>query len=157
MPYQTGEMAIIGNVLRGGQSTEADLPLVTIGGSGDVALYEHDNIAVDRWGRPLPMRGLVHQRADQDPQAAAADDSGRHAAARARRCRTTWSRTPARATGTATTKTRASSPTPSRAAATSSTARRSGAAIRRQRPTYQAFDAAEWNLETTMTPKKLGE
>jgi len=56
-PYQTGEMAIIGNVLRGGQSTEAGLPLVTIGGSGDVALYEHDNIAVDRWGRPLPMRG----------------------------------------------------------------------------------------------------
>jgi pectate lyase len=57
-PYQTGEMAIIGNVLRGGQSTESGLPLVTIGGSGDVALYEHDNIAVDRWGRPLPMRGM---------------------------------------------------------------------------------------------------
>jgi len=57
-PYQTGEMAIIGNVLRGGQSTPADLPLVTIGGSGDVAIHEYDNIAVDRWGRPLPMRGL---------------------------------------------------------------------------------------------------
>jgi len=57
-PYQTGEMAIIGNVLRGGQSTEPDLPLVMIGGSGDVAIYEHDNIAVDRWGRPLPMRGM---------------------------------------------------------------------------------------------------
>jgi pectate lyase len=56
--YQTGEMVIIGNVLRGGQSTEPGLPLVTIGGSGDVALHERDNIAVDRWGRPLPMRGL---------------------------------------------------------------------------------------------------
>jgi pectate lyase len=56
--YQAGEMAIIGNVLRGGQSTEAGLPLVTIGGSGDVALYERDNLAVDRWGQPLPMRGL---------------------------------------------------------------------------------------------------
>jgi pectate lyase len=55
--YQTGEMAIVGNVLRGGQSTAAGLPLVTIGGSGDVALYELDNIAVDRWGQPLPMRG----------------------------------------------------------------------------------------------------
>jgi hypothetical protein len=55
--YQTGEMAIIGNVLRGGQSTETGLPLVTIGGSGDVALYELDNIAVDRWGQPLPLRG----------------------------------------------------------------------------------------------------
>jgi pectate lyase len=57
-PYQTGEMAIIGNVLRGGQSTVDKLPLVTIGGSGDVALYESDNIAVDRFGNPLPMRGL---------------------------------------------------------------------------------------------------
>jgi pectate lyase len=56
--YQTGEMAIIGNVLRGGQSTVDRLPLVTIGGSGDVALYERDNIAVDRFGNPLPMRGL---------------------------------------------------------------------------------------------------
>jgi len=57
-PYQTGEMHIIGNVLRGGQSTPPDLPLVTIGGSGDVAIHEADNIAVDRWGRPLPMRGM---------------------------------------------------------------------------------------------------
>jgi hypothetical protein len=57
-PYQTGEMTIVGNVLRGGQSTPQGLPLVTIGGSGDVALFERDNIAVDRWGRPLPMRGL---------------------------------------------------------------------------------------------------
>jgi pectate lyase len=57
-PYQTGEMAIIGNVLRGGQSTVDKLPLVTIGGSGDVALYESDNIAADRFGNPLPMRGL---------------------------------------------------------------------------------------------------
>jgi hypothetical protein len=55
--YETGEMVVIGNVLRGGQSTEAGLPLVTIGGSGDLALYERDNIAVDRWGQPLPMRG----------------------------------------------------------------------------------------------------
>ena len=55
--YQTGEMTIVGNVLRGGQSTATGLPLVTIGGSGDVALYEQDNIAVDRWGQPLPMRG----------------------------------------------------------------------------------------------------
>jgi pectate lyase len=56
-PYQTGEMTVIGNVLRGGQSTEPGLPLVTVGGSGDLALYERDNIAVDRWGSPLPMRG----------------------------------------------------------------------------------------------------
>jgi pectate lyase len=56
-PYQTGEMTVIGNVLRGGQSTPPGLPLVTVGGSGDLALYERDNIAVDRWGSPLPLRG----------------------------------------------------------------------------------------------------
>jgi len=56
-PYQTGEMTVIGNVLRGGQSTQPGLPLVTVGGSGDLALYERDNIAVDRWGSPLPLRG----------------------------------------------------------------------------------------------------
>ena len=56
-PYQTGEMTVIGNVLRGGQSTVDKIALVMIGGSGDLALYERDNIAVDRIGNPLPMRG----------------------------------------------------------------------------------------------------
>jgi pectate lyase len=56
-PYQTGEMTVIGNVLRGGQSTVDKLPLVTVGGSGDLALFERDNIAVDKFGAPLPMRG----------------------------------------------------------------------------------------------------
>jgi pectate lyase len=56
-PYQTGEMTVIGNVLRGGQSTPTGLPLITVGGSGDLAIYERDNIAVDRWGAPLPLRG----------------------------------------------------------------------------------------------------
>ncbi len=55
--YQTGEMTVIGNVLRGGQSTVGKLPLVTVGGSGDLALYERDNIAVDLFGSALPMRG----------------------------------------------------------------------------------------------------
>ncbi len=56
-PYQTGEMTVIGNVMRGGQSTPDKVPLITVGGSGDVAIYERDNIAVDRFGAPLPMRG----------------------------------------------------------------------------------------------------
>jgi pectate lyase len=56
-PYQTGEMAVVGNVLRAGQSTIPNLALVTVGGSGDLALYERDNIAVDRQGGPLPLRG----------------------------------------------------------------------------------------------------
>jgi len=56
-PYQTGEMTVIGNVMRGGQSTVDRLPLITIGGSGDLAIYERDNITVDRFGSPLPLRG----------------------------------------------------------------------------------------------------
>jgi pectate lyase len=56
-PYQVGEIAVIGNVLRGGPSTIAELPLVMIGGSGDLRLYERDNIAIDAAGRALPARG----------------------------------------------------------------------------------------------------
>ena len=56
-PSQTGQMTVIGNVLRAGQSTIPNLALITVGGSGDLALYERDNIAVDRQGGPLPMRG----------------------------------------------------------------------------------------------------
>jgi pectate lyase len=56
-PYQTGEMAVIGNVLRAGPSTPDKIALVMVGGSGDLALYERDNIAVDTLGNPLPLRG----------------------------------------------------------------------------------------------------
>jgi hypothetical protein len=56
-PYQTGSLVLIGNVLRGGPSTVAGLPLFTLGGSGDIELYAADNIAVDKFGSPLPMTG----------------------------------------------------------------------------------------------------
>jgi pectate lyase len=56
-PYQTGEMTVIGNVMRGGQSTVDKIALIMVGGSGDLALFEQDNIAVDRIGNPLPLRG----------------------------------------------------------------------------------------------------
>lgn len=54
---QTGALGLIGNVLRAGPSTPADVALFMLGGSGDVDLYLHDNIAVDRLGRPLPELG----------------------------------------------------------------------------------------------------
>ena len=57
VPFQTGKMDLIGNVLRGGRSTVKDLPLVMLGGDGDLALYSRDNIAVDWKGDPLPERG----------------------------------------------------------------------------------------------------
>ena len=56
-PYQVGQMALIGNVLRGGPSTPPGLALFMLGGSGDIELYEDDNIAVDWVGRPLEKLG----------------------------------------------------------------------------------------------------
>ncbi|WDI30082.1 hypothetical protein PUV54_08940 [Hyphococcus flavus] len=57
VPFETGQMTLIGNVLRGGPSTPADLPMVMLGGDGDLALYMRDNVAVDEYGRPLPVTG----------------------------------------------------------------------------------------------------
>ena len=54
--YLTGQMALRGNVLRGGPSTEP-LAFFMLGGSGDVELFMDDNIAVDRIGQPLPLIG----------------------------------------------------------------------------------------------------
>jgi len=56
-PYQTGRLALVGNVLRAGPSTPTDLALLMIGGSGDLEYYMADNIAVDRLGKPLPELG----------------------------------------------------------------------------------------------------
>jgi pectate lyase len=55
--YQTGRIALMGNVLRAGPSTPTPLALFMLGGSGDVELFEDDNIAVDRLGAPLPKTG----------------------------------------------------------------------------------------------------
>lgn len=56
-PYQTGKIAAVGNVMRGGVSTAAGLPFLTLGGDGDLDYHGKDNIAVDRFGQPLPMFG----------------------------------------------------------------------------------------------------
>lgn len=56
-PYQNGQMSAVGNVMRGGPSTDARLPFLTLGGDGDLEYYGKDNIAVDKHGAPLPMFG----------------------------------------------------------------------------------------------------
>jgi hypothetical protein len=56
-PYVTGEMTAVGNVLRGGPSTDAGLPFLMLGGDGDLRYHARDNIAVDKFGNPLPMFG----------------------------------------------------------------------------------------------------
>jgi hypothetical protein len=56
-PFATGQMVLVGNVLRAGPSTPTDIAFFMLGGYGDVLLHMRDNIAVDRLGRPLPMTG----------------------------------------------------------------------------------------------------
>ncbi len=56
-PYQNGQMSAVGNVMRGGPSTVGQLPFLTLGGDGDLEYYGKDNIAVDKYGAPLPMFG----------------------------------------------------------------------------------------------------
>ncbi|HYM36762.1 MAG TPA: hypothetical protein VET48_15285, partial [Steroidobacteraceae bacterium] len=46
-----------GNAMRAGPSTPNDVALFMLGGSGDIEIYEEDNIAVDRLGNPLPKFG----------------------------------------------------------------------------------------------------
>lgn len=57
VPFQTGRMDLIGNVMRGGQSTAKGLPMVMLGGDGNLSLYARDNLATDWKGDPLPERG----------------------------------------------------------------------------------------------------
>jgi hypothetical protein len=54
---QVGRIAFIGNALRAGPSTPGDIAFFMLGGSGNVELYEHDNIMIDRLGRALPVLG----------------------------------------------------------------------------------------------------
>jgi pectate lyase len=56
-PYATGEITAVGNVLRGGNSTDPGLPFLMLGGDGDLAYYGRDNRAVDRFGNTLPAFG----------------------------------------------------------------------------------------------------
>ncbi len=56
-PYQTGQMSAVGNVMRGGPSTDTGLPFMMLGGDGDLEYFEKDNVAVDKFGVPLPLFG----------------------------------------------------------------------------------------------------
>jgi hypothetical protein len=56
-PYQTGELSAVGNVMRGGPSTDENLPFLMLGGDGDLRYHGRDNIAVDKFGTALPMFG----------------------------------------------------------------------------------------------------
>ena len=55
--YQNGQLTLIGNVMRAGPSTPNDVALFMLGGSGDIEIFEEDNVAVDRLGNSLPKTG----------------------------------------------------------------------------------------------------
>lgn len=55
--YQNGQLSAVGNVMRGGPSTDDGLPFLMLGGDGDLEYYGKDNIAVDEMGKALPMFG----------------------------------------------------------------------------------------------------
>lgn len=57
VPYQLGELSAVGNVMRGGPSTDDGLPFLMLGGDGDLRYHGRDNIAVDKMGKALPMFG----------------------------------------------------------------------------------------------------
>ncbi len=57
VPFEHGRMTAVGNVLRAGPSTHADIAFLMIGGGGDLDYHGRDNVAVDRLGNPLPMFG----------------------------------------------------------------------------------------------------
>jgi len=60
-PYQTGRIVAIGNVMRGGASTDREIAFFMLGGEGDVELFSEDNLASDAAGKPLPPVGHYKQ------------------------------------------------------------------------------------------------
>lgn len=58
-PFQTGQLTLIGNVLRHGPSTTPELPLFLLGAQGDLSLHMADNIATDSAGRPVGQIGSL--------------------------------------------------------------------------------------------------
>lgn len=56
-PYETGRLALVGNVMRAGPSTRSPIALFMLGGSGDVEVWMDDNVAVDAIGNALPQVG----------------------------------------------------------------------------------------------------
>jgi hypothetical protein len=55
--HETGQMAVVGNVLRHGRNTPAGVPLLFSSGVGDCDVFLLDNVALDRAGAPVPLLG----------------------------------------------------------------------------------------------------
>lgn len=55
--HEVGEMSIVGNDLRYGSDTEADVPFLTVTGVGEVEVFFEDNEGVDLDGEAIPWIG----------------------------------------------------------------------------------------------------
>lgn len=64
-PLQTGRVTLVANAYRQGPDTRAGLPLFTLGGQGDVALFMQGNLAQDAQGQVLPQTGRYTSGAAQ--------------------------------------------------------------------------------------------
>jgi len=66
--WTVGRLAIVGNVVRGGASTRADLPFLILEGQGDLELYARDNRHRHADGRRMAALGVISNR---DPKVVA--------------------------------------------------------------------------------------
>ena len=57
--HELGRLALVGNVLRAGPSTEPEVPFFMQRGDGDVELHFADNLAFDARGRAVPAQAVV--------------------------------------------------------------------------------------------------
>jgi hypothetical protein len=57
--WQTGQLALVGNVVRGGRSTDPHLPFLIVEGQGDLDLYAHDNLATYADGLSMPATRVL--------------------------------------------------------------------------------------------------
>ncbi|MGH7026399.1 pectate lyase family protein [Brevundimonas sp.] len=61
-PWEVGQLSIVGNVVRGGPSTRADLPFLIVEGQGDLDIYVLDNPARHADGRVMQEVGIISDR-----------------------------------------------------------------------------------------------
>ncbi len=57
--WQTGQLALVGNVVKGGRSTDPHLPFLIVEGQGDLDLYADDNLATYADGHPMPATRVL--------------------------------------------------------------------------------------------------
>jgi len=63
--YVTGQMAIVGNVLKYGPNTPTNMPLFALSGSGPVEIFARDNLALDRSGKAVRIIGTTSKKCRQ--------------------------------------------------------------------------------------------